>query len=70
MNLSVKLACAPRCIDYFDFWTSHLMRTNCKHAIRSEGYETLLDPVTFRPKTLISVKIAKLFVSKVKVRIC
>jgi hypothetical protein len=30
------------------------------------GYETLLDPVTFRPKTLISVKIAKLFVSKVK----
>merc|ERR1719326_956047 len=30
------------------------------------GYETLVDPVTFRPKTLISVEIAKLFVAKVK----
>merc|ERR550537_79667 len=30
------------------------------------GYETLVDPVTFRPKTLVSVEMAKLFVSKVK----
>merc|ERR1719453_403788 len=32
----------------------------------SPGYEALVDPVVFRPKTLISVEIAKLFVAKVK----
>merc|ERR1719331_55937 len=30
------------------------------------GYEAVVDPVAFRPKTLISVDIAKLFVAKVK----
>jgi hypothetical protein len=33
---------------------------------KTPGYEALVDPVTFRPKTLISVEIAKLFVTKVK----